>query len=172
MLLKKINKVMGYISGVIFLITAIVMLYDILVRYIVGSPSLWASSVSSYLILAGIFLGTAYCMRTGGHVNVDIILDAVKNRTAKKIMLTIGYVFSLIYVGLMFYYIVDTTILALSMDWYTAFTFSIPAGILYIIMDFGALMLWLTILSMLISLWKTDRDVDADDSEESNAEVM
>jgi TRAP-type C4-dicarboxylate transport system permease small subunit len=150
MLLKKLNLVLGYTSGFLFFLTAVIMLFDVFSRYILGAPSVWAQSISQYMILTAAFLGTSYCLQSGGHVHVEILVDRVKP-IVRKILLTIGYLFALTFVGALTKSTYDYALLAYEFKWDAMGNIPFPSVILYGIMIFGCIMLMLTLIAKLIA---------------------
>ena len=64
------------IPGMMFIMT-----YEVVARYILKSPTIWAMESTQYLFLATTALGGAYVLRHGGHVNVPILYARLSTRT-------------------------------------------------------------------------------------------
>jgi len=64
------------IPGMMFIMT-----YEVVARYILKSPTIWAMESTQYLFLATTALGGAYVLRHGGHVNVPILYSRLSTRT-------------------------------------------------------------------------------------------
>lgn len=150
--LKKFNAVLGYICGVLVVITAIILLYDVFCRYVLGEPTLWAQQVAAYLVLIATFFGTSYALQSGGHVHVEIIVDHLKP-LPKKICMSIGYVLAMIFVGGLIKSCYGYAVMSLQNGWLSQGNVPIPAVILYGIMAIGSILLFITLLATLIELW-------------------
>lgn len=50
---------------------------DVIARYIFNSPTLWADEVSSYLLIAIVFLGLAPNVRQDAHIRIDVLTNLV-----------------------------------------------------------------------------------------------
>ena len=50
-----------------------IMIWEVVMRYFLNSPSQWAFEISLFIFGGYIVLGGAYTYLSGGHVNVDII---------------------------------------------------------------------------------------------------
>jgi TRAP-type mannitol/chloroaromatic compound transport system permease small subunit len=59
----------------------LIMTYEVVARYLLKSPTIWAMESTQYLFLATTALGGAYVLRHGGHVNVPILYDRLSTRT-------------------------------------------------------------------------------------------
>ena len=57
--------------GAIALITS----YDVFMRYVLNSPTAWATEISTYLLVAVTFCGAGETLLRDGHVRVDIVLN-------------------------------------------------------------------------------------------------
>ncbi len=157
MLLKKINRILGILSGFLVLITAFIMLYDVISRYFLGAPTVWAQNICQYTILTAAFLGTSYALESGGHVNVEIVVERV-GPLAAKILLTIGNIFALVFVGGLVKSCFSYTVIAYQMSWDASGNLPIPACLLYSIMVFGSSILFLTLIASIIDIWKKRKD--------------
>jgi len=70
-------------KGISFLIIPLtgVILYEILVRYLFGAPTIWAHEVAQMIYGAYVILLGAYAMRKGIHVNVELLYGKFSPRT-------------------------------------------------------------------------------------------
>jgi TRAP-type C4-dicarboxylate transport system permease small subunit len=68
-----INEVSGYISGFLILLSSLVVLHQVSVRYFFGLPSIWQTEMSIYLLMFSTFVGGAYALKHNGHVGVDLV---------------------------------------------------------------------------------------------------
>jgi TRAP-type mannitol/chloroaromatic compound transport system permease small subunit len=71
----------GRISSFLVLVITGVILFEVIARYVFGTPTIWAYEVS--LALYGIYVALigAYTLVHGVHVNVDILYDRFSPRT-------------------------------------------------------------------------------------------
>lgn len=65
--------------------------YDVLARYGFNRPTVWATELSTYVLAATIFLGAAHTHLTGGHVRVDVALNAVSPVRQRQLKLLAGW---------------------------------------------------------------------------------
>ena len=73
-------------AGVVFM--AVATAYDVIARYAFNSPTVWATELSTYVLVATIFFGAAYAQIRGAHVRVDVLLSRLsppRRRTAAQI---------------------------------------------------------------------------------------
>lgn len=80
------------ILGVLLIVPLVLaMVFEVLSRYLLNAPTIWAFEVS-YMMMAGIFsFGFAYALKERQHVNVDFIYGMLGPRMRAVVDL-VGYV--------------------------------------------------------------------------------
>ena len=63
--------------------------FEVVARYVFGSPTTWALAVSSYLLLAMIFLALPEMTRTSSHVAITMLIDKLPTGAANVLRTTI-----------------------------------------------------------------------------------
>lgn len=81
-LLDRLNAVMAWIAALMVIFMMFAISYAVVARYFWGQSVPWVIEVSSYLMLYITFLGTAWLLSQNGHVEVDLVLNNLKPRTA------------------------------------------------------------------------------------------
>jgi TRAP-type mannitol/chloroaromatic compound transport system permease small subunit len=106
-----LNAKFGWVVAFIMVPLTAIMIYEILMRYFLNSPSLWAYETSLFTYGGYIVLGGAYTHLANGHVNVDVIwgLFSVRGRAICDLV-TSGFVF--LYLGVLFWMSLEATIKA------------------------------------------------------------
>lgn len=101
----------AYIAGGLILLTTFMTFYEVMSRSLFHQPTSWATELSIYAIMGSCFLGSAYAVRTYSHITVDLVLNAVNDRT-RTIMAYIsnflGLGFSVIFTLYSFWHVVKT----------------------------------------------------------------
>ena len=149
---KAFNRILGYISGSLIMISALIMLYDVISRYVFKSPSLYASYAAAFLILGAVFLGTSYALQAGAHVNVEVLIEKLKP-FPKNILLTIGYLVSMVFVFFLSRACWSFAVKAFENQWRAQGNFPIPSIILYGTMVVGTVLLLISLIAAIIDLW-------------------
>jgi len=57
---------------------------EIIMRYFLNRPLFWVVELTEYGLLYVSFLGAAWLLRQGGHVQVDILVDFLNDRRRKR----------------------------------------------------------------------------------------
>jgi TRAP-type C4-dicarboxylate transport system permease small subunit len=135
------------------LVGAFVTLYDVILRYVFNSPSLYASYIVAFLTLGAIFVGMGYSFQSGGQVYIEILVDKLPP-LARKVCFTLGYCFGLIFLGAMLKSCWEYTVQAYQSGWVATGNLSFPLVVLYGVMVFGFGLLILTIVANAITMWR------------------
>ena len=79
--IDKINEQTGKVISYLVLFLVGVVLYEIFVRYLFNSPTIWAHETSQMIYGAYVILLGGYVLQRWGHVNVDILYHRFTPRT-------------------------------------------------------------------------------------------
>ncbi|CAM3849337.1 TRAP transporter small permease subunit [Vreelandella rituensis] len=85
-----LNEVFGRIIAPLIAIIALIVLYDIALRFFTGRPSDWAFDITKMLFGAHFMLMAAYGLRHHAHVEVDVI-KRILSRKKQAMLDIIGY---------------------------------------------------------------------------------
>lgn len=139
-----IDKIIGFINQFIaaFGISAGVALAftNVVVRYVFDGSLTWASELTTYLFLWSTFFGAAYCFKQDAHISINILLEKVKPKTAKNLML-LSHTITFIFLFAVAYYGYEYLLLVNEME-ETSVDLEIPMWIIYLVIPvsfaFGA----------------------------------
>ena len=73
----------GYIGGVLIVLSAGLITYDTIVRWVLRMTSDWIYEYTVYMIGAASCLSTAFVLRESGHINVDFLISRLSRRTRR-----------------------------------------------------------------------------------------
>jgi TRAP-type mannitol/chloroaromatic compound transport system permease small subunit len=79
--IDRMNELIGKAISFLILVLVSVIVYEIFVRYIFNSPTIWANEISQMVYGAYVILLGGYLQQRNGHVNVDILYQRFKPRT-------------------------------------------------------------------------------------------
>jgi TRAP-type mannitol/chloroaromatic compound transport system permease small subunit len=79
--IDRMNEMIGKAISFLILVLVSVIVYEIFVRYIFNSPTIWANEISQMVYGAYVILLGGYLQQRDGHVNVDILYSRFKPRT-------------------------------------------------------------------------------------------
>lgn len=87
-----ISQALGIFAGLVLVLGVLVVCHMTFVRYVLGHSTVWQTEFATYAIAASMLLGSAYVLRTGGHVSVNILVNATKGTLQKALKLTASLV--------------------------------------------------------------------------------
>jgi TRAP-type mannitol/chloroaromatic compound transport system permease small subunit len=86
-----------------------IMIWEVVMRYFLNSPSHWAFEISLFIFGGYVVLGGAYTYLSGGHVNVDIIWGRLSLR-GRALLDIFTSPFAFLYLGVLFWVSLESTI--------------------------------------------------------------
>ena len=159
--IKSLNTICVTIASFILLFITFSVFVDVILRYFFNRPSLWVTEVSTYLFMYLIFLGTAYALQEGFHINVSFVLDQFK-KPIQRIINLVTSLFSMAFCILLLWQTSIMTWSAFKGNWLSPTLLSVPYVYVYVAMVFGSLMLFLTFLFVAILQFKTEKTQEVD----------
>lgn len=138
------------ILGLLFVIGAVCL--EIVLRNFFSLPQVWVIEFSEYALLYITFLGTAWLLRTDGHVSVDLLTNALDGTWRRRLALlsaAIGLAVALVLT--VFGVIVTLDLLHRGVFKPTVMEF--PTWRVVVIIPIGSALLSLRFLHRLLALW-------------------
>lgn len=143
---------------------SIIVFTNVCSRYITGDSIPWAEEVARHMMIWLTFLGCGLVLRSGGHIAIDNLQDAVSPSLARALrifiaLLVAGFFLVLLWTGIIY---VQRTMFQL-----TAAT-QIPFGYIYLAMPVGCV-LTLVHLALVCRTYINDRAFIPDKDFDANA---
>lgn len=85
-----LSEFSGYLSALAILLGTIVIMYQVIVRYFFGLPSIWQTEMSIYLLMFASLVGGAYGLKHNAHVGVDIFTIKLSPRKQTYLRIITG----------------------------------------------------------------------------------
>lgn len=70
-----VSRFFGAIAAALVIVLVVLMLYDVVLRYVFNAPTAWGNDLNTWLMGASFVLSIAYAMSTDSHVRVDLLYD-------------------------------------------------------------------------------------------------
>ncbi|MCG4454894.1 TRAP transporter small permease [Pseudomonas sp. MMS21-TM103] len=67
------------LSAACVLVALALIGYSVVVRYVVGQPSLWIDEVVGFLVIGVVMFGAACALREGRHIGVDLVTELMSS---------------------------------------------------------------------------------------------
>jgi len=90
-----LSKIEQYFIGIVLLFVAFILFINVSLRAI-GLSIMWAEEVARYSIVWVTFIGSSVCIYKGAHIGVDAIMNILKPR-GKKILLIVTILMAIVF---------------------------------------------------------------------------
>lgn len=123
-----LNQILNVLTGVSFLVMVAITTWQVVARYILGSPSTWSEELVSYMFAWASLFGA--CLVTGerGHMNIPILVEKLPEK-GQKIMAVLGELIALAF-SIIILLIGGTQITKLAMGQLTS-SLGVVVGVFY-----------------------------------------
>jgi len=146
----RINNFFAVIAGALIGFTSLIVIYEVVMRYLVKKPTTWVNDISEILLVYCTFLGSAWVLSVGGHTKVDILIVLMKKR-GQEIMGIIQDILSLFFCAVFTY-------IAWESFWDSLITqertagglFSVPLWPVYMVIPLGAFLLSIQLIRQIV----------------------
>jgi len=91
-LIHGLAMVSGYISGLAILAATLIIVEQVVVRYVLRAPTIWQVEIAVYLLIAATFLGAPYGLKQNAHINIDILVTFLPERVRSRLDMFTSFV--------------------------------------------------------------------------------
>lgn len=95
---KGFNVLTGYLSAILVVLTSLIVVYEVIVRYVLGAPTEWGLESSIFLLIIATFMSAGYTQLQRGHVTIEV-MEHVLSPAANRWRFLIGDALSLLFCG-------------------------------------------------------------------------
>ena len=99
-LLEWVEKV---ILAVSVFVMVIIMVYQVILRYVFSNPNAWSEELARYLFILNVMLAAAIAVRRNSHMQIDILINLFSERV-KHIFTIISTIAGIAFMVLLFQY--------------------------------------------------------------------
>lgn len=144
------NDLLSLITGMIMGLTALIIIYEVIMRYVARRPTTWVNDVSEILLVYCTFLIAPWILRQGGHIKVDILVVGMRKK-GQMIMGIIQDLLSLFFCGI-FTWITWGTFWdsLLSQERTSGGLFSVPLWPVYMVIPIGGFLLSIQLIRQIV----------------------
>lgn len=152
-IIERVSEVSGIACAVSILLSAAVLTYEVVMRYLLKTPTIWEIEFSVYLLIMATFVGAAYGLKNGAHINIDLITHFLAPRARARLALLTSF-FSLVFCLLITGMGWSMWWEAAAKGWRSDSLWGPPLWISYLFLPLGMTLLSLQYLVHLSSLWR------------------
>ena len=99
----KIVKYSGYLASALFITIGFIVSYEVIMRYLFNSPTIWVNEVSRFLQIWATYLALTYSFHKNDFIRINVVYDRL-NENGKKILDFISFIFILIFSSFVVYF--------------------------------------------------------------------
>jgi TRAP-type C4-dicarboxylate transport system permease small subunit len=95
-LINRLSQIAGYMAALSILAATLIIVEQVVVRYVFKIPTIWQVETAVYLLIAATFLGAPYGLKENAHINIDLFIvnmPAAARRKLDIVTSTIALVF-------------------------------------------------------------------------------
>ncbi len=94
----------GYLAAVAILAATLIIVEQVVVRYVLNYPTIWQVETAVYLLIAATFLGAPYGLKEHAHINIDLLIQGIRRRNRRRLdimtsLVAMAFCFFLAYRG-------------------------------------------------------------------------
>ena len=82
----------GYLSSLAILAATIIIVEQVVVRYVWNAATIWQLEIAVYLLIAATFLGAPYGLKNNAHINIDMLIYKMPARTRNKLDIATSFI--------------------------------------------------------------------------------
>jgi TRAP-type C4-dicarboxylate transport system permease small subunit len=141
-----VDKVVSVLCGLFFGAMTLIVLLGVFFRYVLNAPLSWVEETARYLMIWGATSAISLGIKTGEHVGLTVLLDALKSRMLKALLHTAIALLVLSFFGVLFFYslqmvkdagTMQTQALGISMAFpYLAIPVSMAFALIQLVLDY------------------------------------
>lgn len=152
-----LSQLAGFFAMLLLALAVVVVTQMIVMRYALGASTVWQTEFVIYAVVAATFLGSPYVLIHRGHVNVDILPNALGGRP-RFLMELAGGLVSLAFCALLAWSGWQYFHEALSRGWTTDTVWALPLWIPLLPLPLGIGLLCLQYVAELWRLLRSGHD--------------
>ncbi|MCL0097111.1 TRAP transporter small permease subunit [Dehalococcoidia bacterium] len=141
-IIENISEWTGKIISVLFMVTVIVIAFEVVMRYVFRDPTLWGFETMIYLCAVLYMIGGAYTLYHRQHVNVDVLYNRCSPRQ-KALLDLLTYPFFVLFVGLLLWATTERFWDAFTIGEGSGTVWNPPISPMFLTMAIGCLLLML-----------------------------
>ncbi len=164
--LERFSERIILLTGIGVLAMTLMVSYDVLMRYFLDDPQLFVDDLTSFLLVAIIFLGAGPVFYKGGHIRIDLVTSRLKTKTQSRMRVFTLFI-GIALLGIVIYQTMVSTVAAFQTGRVSAvMNYPLWTGMIFI-----PLGLSLMIFFMVVELIKTLKGKAEKDKEEATLEI-
>lgn len=84
---ERISEISGITCALAILSSAGILTYEVMMRYVFETPTIWEIEFSVYLLIMATFIGGAYGLKSASHIHIDLITHLLSSKVKFRLSL-------------------------------------------------------------------------------------
>jgi TRAP-type C4-dicarboxylate transport system permease small subunit len=152
-MIEGFNRAMYWLSAGAILLSSLILTYEVVMRYFLRIPTIWEVETAVYLGILATFLGAAYGLKDGAHINIDLVTRTLPAGVQRKLQ-AVTSVLSLLFCLYVAYKGWELFWEAYSKGWKSDSLWGPPLAIPYFFLPLGLTLLSLQFIIQIFGLGK------------------
>jgi len=72
--INRLSQISGYVAALSILAATLIIVEQVVVRYVFRIPTIWQVETAVYLLIAATFLGAPYGLKENAHIHIDMLI--------------------------------------------------------------------------------------------------
>ena len=144
--LDLLEKVQKTILAVTVPVMVLVMLYQVVLRYVFSNSNSWSEELVRYLFILDVMLAASIAVRRNSHLQIDVLINCFSPKL-KRIFTIAATLAGIVFLALLFWYSLDLCMTATSN---VSPGLGIPMSIPYACVPLGAVLMILTSIEVIL----------------------
>ena len=85
MLINRLSQISGYVAALSILVATLIIVEQVIVRYVFKIPTIWQVETAVYLLIAATFLGAPYGLKENAHIHIDMLILNLSTGARRKL---------------------------------------------------------------------------------------
>ncbi|MEN1967954.1 TRAP transporter small permease [Lentibacillus sp. N15] len=146
--MDKVNQILKYIVSLVFIILSILVVLQVITRFIVDYPLSWSEEISRYLMVYIVFFGSALAIRTHQHIAIDFLPEMLSGKNKRKLTIITLWI-CIVFFALLSYY---GSILTITVIGQATPTLQFSMSFAYAAIPIGSTLMLLNALAVLVEM--------------------
>ncbi len=147
--IERVVVTSGHLAGWLVPLMMILIVFEVIMRYIVHQPPMVADEFSAYLLVALAYIGMGYTWRTGGHVRINILTQKLPSRASSWLRF-VGILLALIFTYIMVQMSFEMTLYSFARNLKSSTWILTPLRWPHLTVFIGFALMFLTLLADLV----------------------
>ena len=144
--LNAIEKVEKVILAASMAAMVVLMLYQVILRYVFSASNSWSEELVRYLFILDVMLAASIAVRRNSHLQIDVLINCFSPKL-KRIFTIAATLAGIVFLALLFWYSLDLCMTATSN---VSPGLGIPMSIPYACVPLGAVLMILTSIEVIL----------------------